>query len=316
MPPLPGEETCVPPIDTSPVVPRRRVLRRAVAFVAATALGLSLAAPPASADEVGTTAFQHYVAIGDSFVAGPLIRKEANARMPLLGCMQSSSNYPTMLAGRLGVAEFTDVSCSGAVIEDLYEEQFSYTLPQLDALTSETDLVTVGISGNDFGFSEVFIECAKKSLSNPLGSPCANHYGDELDNRIEDLRPGISGVYADIAARSPNATVLAVGYLQILPEGSGCWPSTPIARGDVPFLDQAQTALNAMIAEEAQAQGAVFVDVLERGHDVCKPSGVRWVEGLIPENGAPVHPNRVGMEATADFVEAELGVPSPLDEAA
>ncbi|MCK9872486.1 SGNH/GDSL hydrolase family protein [Nocardiopsis dassonvillei] len=291
--------------------------RRALVPVAVAALSASLVAAPAAAETAQAPAFDSYVSLGDSFVAGPLIREErVSSSMPLLGCLRTSNNYPTMLAERMGITDFTDASCSGAVVNDLYEPQFDDTPPQLDALTPETDLVTVGISGNDFGFSEVLLECAKQSLSNPLGDPCAEHYGDELDQRIEDLRPEVAGVYADIAERSPDAMVLAVGYLQILPESRGCWPSTPIAWGDVPFLDRAQTALNAMIAEEAEAQGAVFVDVFERGHDVCQSSDTRWVEGLIPENGAPVHPNFLGMQATADFVGAELGVPAPVDDAA
>ncbi|MFD6094955.1 SGNH/GDSL hydrolase family protein [Nocardiopsis flavescens] len=290
--------------------PLRGLALRAASLLAV-ALGASAVLPAtASADEASAAAYDHYVSIGDSFVAGPLVTSErVTTSVPLFGCMRSSSNYPAMLAERLGVTEFTDASCSGAVIEDLYEPQFSDVLPQLDALTPETDLVTVGISGNDFGFSSVFVECAKQSLSNPLGNPCERHYGDELSQRVENLRGEVATVYADIAQRSPNATVLSVGYLQILPESGGCWPSTPVARGDVPFLDRVQTELNTMIAQEAAAQGAVFVDVMERGHDVCKGSGTRWVEGLIPENGAPIHPNRLGMEATADFVAQELGVP-------
>ena len=308
--------TRVPRNDANPTIPRLRWLRRALVPAAAAILGMTLVSPPSAAAEeaeaVEAAAFQHYVALGDSFVAGPLVREQqAGVRVPLLGCMQSANNYPKMLAERIGVAELTDASCSGARMEHFYEQQFNDTLPQFDALRPETDLVTVGIAGNDFGFSEVFIECAKQSLGNPLGNPCSNHYGDELDVRIDGLRGEISQVYADIADRSPNATVLSVGYLQILPESGGCWPSTPIARGDVAFLDAAQTRLNTVIKEEAEAHGAVFVDVLERGRDVCKASGTRWVEGLIPENGAPVHPNRVGMEATADFVQAAVGVPSP-----
>ncbi|WP_017588298.1 SGNH/GDSL hydrolase family protein [Nocardiopsis ganjiahuensis] len=284
-----------------------RGLARLSAPLVLAALGVSLATAPVAADEVESAAFGHYVALGDSFVAGPMVR----AQMPLLGCMQSSVNYPKRLAEELGIAEITDVSCSGAVMSHFYEAQFDDAPPQLDALRPETDLVTVGIAGNDFGFSEVLVECAKRSLGNPWGSPCASHYGDELDHRIEGMRGEVSGVYADIAERSPNATVLSIGYLQILPESGGCWPSTPIARGDVPFLDAAQTALNAMLKEEAEAQGAVFVDTFERGHDVCQGSDTRWVEGLIPEDGAPIHPNNLGMAATTDFVRDALGVPQP-----
>ena len=285
----------------------RRALVRIVAPAAAAVLGITLAAAPAAADEVETASYTHYVAIGDSFTAGPLV----TARMPLLGCMQSSVNYPKRLAEELGIEEITDVSCSGAVMSHLYENQFSDTDPQLDALRPDTDLVTVGIAGNDFGFADVLFECASQSLRNPWGSPCAAHYGTELDERIEGLRGDVSQVYADIAERSPNATVVSVGYLQILPESGGCWPSTPIARGDVPFLDQAQTTLNEMLAEESTAHGAIFVDTMERGHDVCQGSDTRWVEGLIPQDGAPVHPNNLGMAATTDFIRDALGVPQP-----
>ncbi|MFY7064433.1 SGNH/GDSL hydrolase family protein [Nocardiopsis changdeensis] len=285
-----------------PVKPRRS---RKVALVAAAALGLSLAAAPAAAEEA---AFQHYVALGDSFTAGPLIPPYAPGSDPR--CLRSSANYAQLTADRLGVAEFTDVSCSGAVTADFSESQFTGVAPQYDALTPDTDLVTVGIGGNDFGFVDVLTTCAKRSLENPLGNPCERHYGDELDRRVDDLRDEISGVYEEIAVRSPGATVLAVGYLQILPESNGCWPREPIARGDVAYLDGVQTALNTMIAEEAAAHGAVFVDVLERGHDICSPGSERWVEGIIPENSAaPVHPNAEGMAAVADRVAAALGAP-------
>ncbi|MEU3139614.1 SGNH/GDSL hydrolase family protein [Nocardiopsis alba] len=280
-----------------------------MASVAIAALGVPLASAPVAAEEVEAAEFTSYVAIGDSFTAGPMV--QAQAQMPLLGCMQSSVNYPKRLAEELGIDDITDVSCSGAVMNDLYEKQFDDTEPQLDALGPETDLVTVGISGNDFGFSEVLVECAKRSLTNPLGSPCSDYYGGDLDDRIDGLRDDLNQVYADIAERSPNATVLSIGYLQIMPESGGCWPSTPISRGDVPFVDQAQIRLNAMIAEVSEANGATFVDTFERGHDVCQGSDTRWVEGLIPEDGAPVHPNNLGMAATTDFIRSTLGVPSP-----
>lgn len=288
----------------------RRLAARA-AVPAAVVMGLSLAGTPAAAEEAEEVAFEQYVALGDSFTAGPFVTEEASAQMPLLGCLQSSANYPKLLAEELGVGELIDVSCSGAVMSDFYEAQFDDQPPQLDALSEETDLVTVGIAGNDFGFADVLVDCATRSITNPLGSPCADHHGDGLDERIEGLRGEVSTVYADIAERSPNATVLSVGYLQILPESNGCWPSVPISRGDVSFLDEAQIALNEMLREEATAQGAVFVDVFERGYDSCQPADTRWVEGVIPENeAAPVHPNRAGMEATTAFVSDALGVPA------
>ncbi|WP_436891996.1 SGNH/GDSL hydrolase family protein [Nocardiopsis dassonvillei] len=289
----------------TPVKPRRS---RRAALVAAAAVGLSLVAAPAAAEGTGEAAFEHYVALGDSFTSGPLIPPYAPGSDPR--CLRSSANYAQLTADRLGVASFTDASCSGAVTDDFHEPQYAGLAPQFDALTPDTDLVTVGIGGNDFGFVDVLTTCAKRSLENPLGNPCQRYYGDELDRRVEDLRDEISGVYGEIAERSPEATVLAVGYLQILPEKNGCWPREPIARGDVAFLDGVQTALNRMIAEESAAHGAAFVDVLERGHDICSSGSERWVEGIVPQNSAaPVHPNAAGMAAVADRVSTALGVP-------
>lgn len=290
-----------------PLRPRRRPRGAALAVAAAAVMGLSLVAAPAAAEEsADETAFQHYVALGDSFTSGPDIRPYQSGTGSV--CHRSSLNYAQLAADQLGVAEFTDVSCSGAVTTDFYESQHEEVGPQLDALTAETDLVTVGIGGNDAGFAEIVATCVTRGLTDPLRNPCERHYGDELDERVEELREVISGVYGDVAERSPNATVLSVGYLQLLPESHGCWPREPIAKGDVAFLDRLQTSLNTMIAEESAAHGAVSVDVLERGHDMCVLGPDRWVEGVIPKRpAAGVHPNAEGMAAVADRITAELG---------
>jgi hypothetical protein len=64
---------------------------------------------------------------------------------------------------------------------------------------------------------------------------------------------------------------------------------------------------SAMLAEQAAAAGAEVVDVYaaSRGRDACALPGVRWVEPYIPASAAaPLHPNLLGMKATADLVVA------------
>src|ERR1051325_8659291 len=51
----------------------------------------------------------NYVALGDSYAAGPLI---PNPLLPL-GCLKSSNNYPHLAAPVLGLS-LKDPSCSGA----------------------------------------------------------------------------------------------------------------------------------------------------------------------------------------------------------
>jgi hypothetical protein len=109
-----------------------------------------------------------------------------------------------------------------------------------------------------------------------------------------------------VHARSPQARVLVVGYPAIMPDtGSGCWPSMPIAFNDVAYLRAKEKELNAMLAAQAAAHGATYVDTYTPsiGHDVCTSSSVRWVEPIIPGNtAAPVHPNARGMAGMAAAV--------------
>jgi hypothetical protein len=165
------------------------------------------------------------------------------------------------------------------------------------------------------GFASIIINCTGLSLTSPLGSPCKNHYTaggtDQLAQMIAAIGPKVAAALAAIHQRAPRARALLVGYPDILPDaGRGCWPVVPIAHGDVPYLRGAEAELNAMLADEAAANGATFVDTYRNsiGHDFCQRTGVKWVEGLVPTSpAAPVHPNALGERAMAQQVLAAVG---------
>jgi lysophospholipase L1-like esterase len=257
-----------------------------------------------------------YVALGDSYTSGPGIPNQ----IPESGaCARSDHNYPHLVAAALGVADFTDVSCGGATTDDMVRTRPLTAGPQLDALSDDVDLVTLGIGGNDIGFGEIIVACAVRSLVLPLTAPCRDHYtrnGDELGERIEATAPKVAAVLAAIRDRAPAARVLVVGYPVILPDrGPGCWPVVPIAVGDVAWLRTVHGRLNAMLAAEAAKAGAGFVDTYTSsiGHDVCRLPGQKWVEGFIPTAPAsPVHPNALGMANTAAQVVAATGYDVPV----
>jgi hypothetical protein len=78
----------------------------------------------------------------------------------------------------------------------------------------------------------------------------------------------------------------------------------PIARGDMPYLDNLEQQLTDMLASQAFRHDAFFVNSYARsaGHDACQPPGTKWVEGVVTTSpAAPVHPNAGGMQAVADF---------------
>jgi hypothetical protein len=124
------------------------------------------------------------------------------------------------------------------------------------------------------------------------------------------MRSRATAVAAAIHARAPSAKVHVVGYPVILPaSGSGCWPTVPILPTDVSYLRAKEIELNAMLATRAAADGAFYVDTYTSsvGHDVCKGTGTKWVEGLVPtSSAAPVHPNALGMQNTAIVTLARI----------
>ena len=271
----------------------------------------ALVCAPAVAD----AAAQHlnYVALGDSYAAGPLIPVQ---RGNPLGCLRSSQNYPSLLAQEFKVTSFTDASCSGATTDSMTAPEnvvIGVNQPQFNALHQDTDLVTLTISGNDIGFASIIATCVAESLLDPFGAPCQQHYatsaGDQLALNVKETAPKVAAVLNGIHQRAPHAKVVLVGYLRILPPSAGCWPVVPIASGDVPYLDGVEQQLNAMLAAQAAANNATFVNPysISFGHDVCQPIGRKWVEGIVPTTlAAPIHPNAAGMAAVTNLVHSQV----------
>jgi lysophospholipase L1-like esterase len=292
--------------------PSRLLVTAAAVAIAVIGVAVPTAAP--AQEQVSS-----YAALGDSFTAGPLIPNQLNDP---IGCLRSDHNYPHLVAAALGVAEFRDASCAGAGTEDMTSAQNVNpgpdNPPQLDRLDAGSQVVTIGVGGNDIGFTEIIENCATADRS---GTPCQDHYVDDGHDEINErmaTAPKIDDVLDDIRSRSQDARVFVINYLSILPEtGSGCWPRVPFADADVPYLRAKQHELNGMLADEAVANDATLVDafIASIGHDACQAPGVRWVEPVLGASGAPVHPNQLGMECTAVVVSDAIAPTAPPDPA-
>jgi lysophospholipase L1-like esterase len=255
-----------------------------------------------------------YAALGDSYTSAPLVPDQTGSPS---GCLRSDEDYPALVARVLRPRAFTNVSCFGASTYDMSHSQHAIDEtdpPQLSVLSSADTLVTVQVGGDDIGFSHIIATCAALSLTDPFGAPCMGHYtaggSDTLAQAVDSTAPKIVAMLTQIRQRASHARILLIGYPDILPvSGNGCWPLTPVARGDVPYLRSVETSLNAMLAASAAKVGVTYVDTYRDtiGHDVCQPSGVKWVEGLIPTSLAmPMHPNASGEQAMASIILASL----------
>ncbi|KJY43381.1 GDSL family lipase [Streptomyces sp. NRRL B-1568] len=289
---------------------RERGGRYGAALAALGAAGAlaAAAAAPATAATAPQTGGERYVSLGDSYTSGPGIPTQTGG-----DCARSSVNYPSLTAEARSVKSFKDVSCSGATTDNMWHAQGANG-PQLDALDKRTTLVTLGIGGNDIGFSGIIGTCAQLSATEPGGAPCRDKFTaggtDQLTNRIADAAPKVASVLKAIHERAPHARVVLVGYPTIMPDdGTGCFPTVPIAAGDSAYLRDTEKQLNAMLKKQARAAHVRYADSYATtvGHDVCKPVTDRWVEGAQPENpAAPFHPNAKGEQAMARSVGSAL----------
>lgn len=255
-----------------------------------------------------------YVALGDSFTAAPLVPTTDVAD----GCFRSTGNYPALVADRLDVRRLVDVSCSGATTDHLTSPQRTFgdarVPPQLRAVDERTDLVTVGIGGNDFGlFASLVGRCAFADPGRG-GRSAATACAHGLATRSDDLRRDARRVeqrvvraLREVHQRAPRAAVLLVGYPRLLPASGRC-RALPVAPEDLAAARRVAAALDRSLARAARRTGTGFVDLhrLSAGHDVC--SDEPWVNGRRTRRDAALafHPFAAGMEAAADAVVAEV----------
>jgi lysophospholipase L1-like esterase len=282
------------------------VVRRG-ALAAGAALVIAVLGAAAAQAAIGP-----YVSLGDSYTAAPLVPNPTGS--PIL-CGRSTNNYPSDVSRALSPSSFTDASCSSATTADMTQSQsleggVQTAPPQFNALKSNDALVTLGIGGNDAGLIGVAEECGKLDVIRPFGTACKNHYtsGGSDPNRaaINATGPKVAAVIQGIHARAPHAEVLVVGYPDGLPtNGSDCWPLVPLSAGDITYFNSLETALNTVLRNAANANGAAYVDTFTSsiGHDACKAPGTAWVNGFIPTSAAfPLHPNRAGEQNMANQV--------------
>ena len=286
----------------SPVFRRPSLARRVLACAAAVCAltGAAPAAHPGSGPGVvirPATAVR-YVALGDSEASAPGVPVEVD---PL--CRRSDHDYPSLVAARLHPASFSDVTCSGATTADLARRQFP-------ALRPATTLVTLTVGANDIGFGDAIARCTALGVLHPSGAPCRTYYGTVLDRRIARTAPKVADALRTVHRLAPRARVLVVGYLDLVPDDHrGCRPRELFADGDLGWLDRTENALNTMLARTARGGGAVFVDdhPASATHDVCRPTGTRWTEAILPTRpAAPFHPNAAGEAAMARQVLAAV----------
>lgn len=219
-------------------------------------------------------------------------------------CQRSADNYPAQV---LADARFTgwDVSCAGAVTGDVLS---AGAVPaQLDALTEDTDLVTLSIGGNDIGFGEI-VGCFFESMNSGRPSDCAEAWTEPTRAQLAELPDRLDLIHREIGERTDGARVIVTGYLPMIAPGDDCTELTAISPADREWIVELTGELNRVVEEAAERHGAEMVLPADAGnHTGCAPPEQRWVDFFGSATGAyPMHPTAAGQAAMAAAVLAEL----------
>ena len=261
---------------------------------------VAIAAPASSAQKLRPG--DKYVALGSSFASGPMIPDVADQ-----SCLRSTNNYPRLVAAALKLS-LTDVSCGAATTDHIISTPQGAHPLQLDAVTPDTKLVTVTIGGNDVNYTVSNLVCAGDGAK---GQSClgTDVKPAEIDAALAALPAKMANTLAAIKAKAPQARVVVLPYLRVLPaSATPCPPSVPMQPADLKFQVRFSDKLHTIIKRSAAAAKVDYVEsYTPKGHDACAAPRRRWVEGQVPASPAfPFHPNAAGMKAQAKMIVARL----------
>lgn len=195
--------------------------RSVTAFISAVLLGSASVVPAQASPEPAPA---HIVALGDSYGAGV----GASDYEPITegNCWRSRHSTAQVVADTLLNAgypvEFTNVTCSGATINDLRRPY--HGVVQLNALRLDTLLVVLQVGGNDIGFADVVTQCLAPNTS------CTNGAIQKARKMLPLMGANLFVLLQQIKARSPQARIVLLGYGQPMTTGpnAGAVPLDPV----------------------------------------------------------------------------------------
>ncbi|AWB86574.1 hypothetical protein C3E77_08055 [Mycetocola zhujimingii] len=302
----------------------------------------------------GNAPVAEYVALGDSYQSGEGLHDywAGTDTDGVNMCHRSDSAYPELLVSDGTVSDRlsfwacsgavishlseTDVSTSGPVWDDPFRVNYDDTAPlsegpglsQLDRISAQTRLVTVGIGGNDMGFGPILTKCVEAKIRNDVligdDRSCAKDNKKLVEDRLEALVDDgkWTNLFDDIKERAPFARVLALGYPRFydpdLPESTR--ECADVRYSDTLWINEVIRLVNKEIRNAAARRGVEYVNVYDasKDHELCSGSdsqflnAIQWRAGeffqALPES---YHPTAYGHRAIADAVSETLGSTAP-----
>lgn len=242
----------------------------------------------------------HYVAMGSSFAAGAGIG--ATKPGTPQRCQRTSLNYASILAQRLSL-DLSDQSCGGATTTHLLNP-WNELPAQLDAVTADTQLVTVTVGGNDLNYvGHLFMAgCDPETgLRTPERIIPCQQLQLPTEAEYASVQANLTRIGNEVRRRAPGATLVFVQYVTLIPEGTCA--ATGLSFEQARDLRNLGQRLAEITRNAADATGArvLHADLLSEAHTACGEEP--WSKAAPAQGdevpGAPWHPNATGHAAIA-----------------
>ena len=217
-----------------------------------------------------------YVALGDSYAAGVGAGTESTA------CRITDGAYARQWAGT-GQVDLTLAACSGADSADVLGTQ-------LGAIDAETDLISLTVGTNDLKLVDTLRLCAAA----PQGEACTTAIAAIPQALATTVPAGVGRLLAGIRTKAPAAKLVVTGYPLPFADVAQC-PQLPLPAALRTAGNQAVSGLNQVLAAQAKAADATFVDVAEVFAPHAQCTQQPWLvgaEGL--SNETVLHPTLTG----------------------
>jgi hypothetical protein len=265
-----------------------------------------------------------YVALGSSYASGPGLPDVVDPP-----CQRSAQNYPHQVAAAARL-QLVDVSCGGATTADILDRpqrirKRTLRPPQIDAVTADTQLITVSIGGNDLDLiGSMMTESACAATARSVPGLCENLTGKKTPTQadVDTVEHAIADVVRAVHTRAPHATVLLVQYLPALDRATTTCATAPMRPEQAAAARHTYNQLLTATVEAAEQTGAQVIAVPgAESHTAC--SADPWISGLVqPVTSGPgalskpdalrkvagsYHPNLAGTTQIAKRIIARIG---------
>ncbi|MFB7906643.1 SGNH/GDSL hydrolase family protein [Kitasatospora sp. NPDC056076] len=230
-----------------------------------------------------------YAALGDSFSAGT---GSGGYDETSGNCLRSPRAYGPLWAGAHHAGAFQFLACSGALVQDVLDEQ----VPQL---SPDATMVTLSAGGNDAAFVPVVARCTFGTDED------CQAISYELQNRMRQEFPALlRPLYRAVRERAPHARLIVVGYPLLFDTQSECPASLSLAKRSA--LDQATEMLDTVTRDAAVMEGADFLDPRQKWGDHAVCSAQPWVNPMVLPASDSYHPNAIGQRVYLEQLEGVL----------